>query len=249
PNTLPNGIRRVEELSASSGALLNLNTDNDGLWSSGANTVNPGGGATNPIVLTEDDIPLPVIIGSMNIEVSRNNVHLRWTTLSEINNAGFTLMRKSDKENSWKEVAFVQGKGNSSQPVEYSFSDFGLQPGKYTYKLLQRDYNGGEETFNFPSSAEVERPAEFNLSQNYPNPSNPSSVIEFTLPEKSRVSLKVYDVSGRMVLNLAEGIYEAGYHKFTFNGTSLASGVYFYRLEAQSGELSYTRTMKMVLIK
>ena len=80
---------------------------------------------------------------------------------------------------------------------------------------------------------------------NYPNPFNPSTKISFTLKEGGKVSLKVYDVLGKEVANLAEGYYEAGKHVATFDGSNLSSGIYFYRLVAPTAII----TKKMVLTK
>ncbi|RJQ59597.1 MAG: T9SS C-terminal target domain-containing protein [Stygiobacter sp.] len=83
------------------------------------------------------------------------------------------------------------------------------------------------------------------LDECYPNPFNPTTQISFTLKETGKVSLKVYDVLGKEVANLADGNYEAGKHVATFNGSNLASGIYFYRLVTTNA----TITKKMMLMK
>lgn len=88
-------------------------------------------------------------------------------------------------------------------------------------------------------------PDGYALFQNYPNPFNPSTVIGYQLSAVSRVTLTVYDVLGRKVETLANGIKSAGEYKVEFNGSGLASGVYFYRLSAGN----YTSTRKALLIK
>ena len=85
----------------------------------------------------------------------------------------------------------------------------------------------------------------FSLEQNYPNPFNPNTRIEFTLNERSRVTLTVYNMLGQEVATLIDGLMEAGGHNITWNASNAASGVYFYKLSA--GDIS--RTMKMVLLK
>ncbi len=85
----------------------------------------------------------------------------------------------------------------------------------------------------------------YSLSQNYPNPFNPTTKIEFSLPSEQRVSLVVYDVLGQKVQVLLNQKMSPGTHMVNFNGASLASGVYFYRLVAGS----YVKTMKMLLLK
>src|SRR5690606_24349418 len=88
-------------------------------------------------------------------------------------------------------------------------------------------------------------PDRFTLSQNYPNPFNPTTKIRFEIPKQNFVSLKIYDMSGKQVASLVNSIKTSGSYEVEFNGSSLASGTYFYRLEA--GEFSEVR--KMVLIK
>ena len=97
--------------------------------------------------------------------------------------------------------------------------------------------------------ADTPRPKQA-LSQNYPNPFNPSTTISFSLRAKGTVSLSVYDVAGRLVHVLIDGVAEAGPHKVNWDGRdkdglTVASGVYFYRLQA--GE--FTETRKMVLLR
>ncbi|MBK8127771.1 MAG: T9SS type A sorting domain-containing protein [bacterium] len=88
-------------------------------------------------------------------------------------------------------------------------------------------------------------PTEFALLQNYPNPFNPETVIEFALPHAARTSLKVYDVLGREVATLIDAPMNAGVQRVKFNAGALASGVYFYRIEA--GKFQSAR--KMVVMK
>jgi photosystem II stability/assembly factor-like uncharacterized protein len=90
-----------------------------------------------------------------------------------------------------------------------------------------------------------EIPSEFSLKQNYPNPFNPSTKIQFAIPASQRVSLKVFDITGREVANLVDEFLSAGNYLYDFDGSKLSSGIYFYRLI--SGNFSEIR--KMTLIK
>ncbi len=89
------------------------------------------------------------------------------------------------------------------------------------------------------------QPRTFELSQNYPNPFNPSTVISYQLPISSEVSLKVYDMLGRELQTLVNTRQDAGRYTVLFNATSLASGLYFYRLQAGT----FVETRKMTLVK
>jgi len=88
-------------------------------------------------------------------------------------------------------------------------------------------------------------PSIFNLQQNYPNPFNPITAISYWLLTVGQVNLTIYDVSGREIATLVDGIKQPGYHEVSFDGSNLASGIYLYRLKA--GEFIAAR--KMVLVK
>jgi hypothetical protein len=85
----------------------------------------------------------------------------------------------------------------------------------------------------------------YSLSQNYPNPFNPSTNISFAIPQNGFVSLKVYNMLGKEVATLVNGNLNAGAHNYNFNASNLASGMYFYKLEAGN----FTETKKMILVK
>jgi hypothetical protein len=92
---------------------------------------------------------------------------------------------------------------------------------------------------------EASLPLTSSLGQNYPNPFNPTTNISFTLPNPIRVNLSVYDISGRLVEMVVKGWRDAGVHEVVFDGYGLASGIYFYHLEAGD----FISTGKMVLMK
>ncbi len=87
-------------------------------------------------------------------------------------------------------------------------------------------------------------PVSFTLEQNYPNPFNPTTTIRFGLPQSTDVRLAVYDMLGRRVTTLVDAPHPAGWHEVAFDASRLASGVYFYRIEA--GTFSQTHTMLLV---
>jgi hypothetical protein len=89
-------------------------------------------------------------------------------------------------------------------------------------------------------------PSAFSLDQNYPNPFNPSTSIRFQVPEPGRVSLKVYSLLGQEVATLVDEVRPAGTYLATFDARALASGVYFYRLDAGHGS---SLTKRMLILK
>lgn len=88
-------------------------------------------------------------------------------------------------------------------------------------------------------------PTQFKLAQNFPNPFNPSTLIEYSLPAQQKVTLKVYDMLGREVAVLVNGEQAPGSYSVLFNALNLSSGVYFYRLQTES----FTDIKKMMLVK
>jgi hypothetical protein len=87
--------------------------------------------------------------------------------------------------------------------------------------------------------------SEFKLIQNYPNPFNPTTTIEYTVPTTVMVSLVVYDVYGREITTLVDGLKTAGSYRAVFDGNRLASGVYFVRLKSET----FLKTIRLILVK
>jgi hypothetical protein len=85
----------------------------------------------------------------------------------------------------------------------------------------------------------------FHLAQNFPNPFNPATTIEYVTPMSGNVTLKIFDDRGCEVGTLVNGWQHSGRHAAMWNGVGLASGVYFYRLAAGS----YSETRKLLLMK
>ncbi len=88
-------------------------------------------------------------------------------------------------------------------------------------------------------------PDSYKLEQNYPNPFNPTTIIKYSLPQESKVTLRIYDILGRKIETLVNKHQLAGIHIVEFNGSHLASGIYFYRIQAGN----FIDTKKLVLIK
>ncbi len=190
---------------------------------------------------------LPVELASFNAVPEARGVKLEWSTASEKNNAGFEierlLGRNGQSATSWEKVGFVKGKGTTTEAQSYSFVDR-TASGMVQYRLKQIDFDG---TFEYSPIIEVDAgvPRNFELAQNYPNPFNPSTAISYQLPVASNVMLKVYDMLGREVATLVNARQEAGRYQIMFNATNLASGLYFYRLQAGN----FVETKKMMLVK
>lgn len=198
---------------------------------------------------TESNFTLPVELESFTSEINRNSVILNWTTASEVNNSGFDIERKSADSDQWTKISFVNGKGNSDQTGAYTFSER-LSTGKYNYRLKQIDFNGNSEFFALNNEVVVGIPSAYFISQNYPNPFNPSTKIDYELPFVSKVIVTLYDISGREVSVLVNESKSPGYYTVNVNGSSLSSGMYFYRINAEGNDgKRYSSTKKMMLVK
>ena len=194
--------------------------------------------------------PMPVTMLSFSAISLHNYVALNWATAIELNNSGFDVERRLVKEGApWEKTAFVKGNGTRNEPMYYSYTDNKLNAGTYSYRLKQIDYNGNFEYHVLDVNMVVAAPNKFTVSQNYPNPSNPNSRIDFQLPFDGTVSIKVYDMLGRQVAVLIDGFKIADFYSVEFDGSKLSSGVYFYRVMANGSGQSFTEIKKMILVK
>jgi len=212
------------------------------------NVTSPNGPMVSSIQVSNDDNPLPVSFLSFTSQVEKNDVILKWSTLNEINNRGYGIQRKisDNKQANWVEVGFVKGNGTTNQISDYQFTNKNMQKGRYLYRLKQVDINNNFEYHFLGSPVSIGVPVKFVLDQNYPNSFNPTTKIDFALPIDGRVSLKVYDITGRLIKTLINNEYRtADYYTVEFNGSNFASGVYFYQLITEKN----IATKKMVLIK
>jgi agmatine deiminase len=189
--------------------------------------------------------PVPVELTSFTASVEKNNIILKWTTASEINNKGFSLERQ--KENSpWEIISFINGNGTTTEIKNYFFTDQVTYSGRYHYRLNQEDYDG-TSTFSGVVTIDV-NPMQFNLAQNYPNPFNPSTSIKYSLPggeELYDVTLKIFDILGNETAVLVNEKQHSGDYQVKFNADRLSGGVYFYELRAGT----YKAVKKMLLVK
>jgi hypothetical protein len=200
------------------------------------------------------NIPLPIQLAAFNAlqNPSGGGIVLHWSTLSEVNNYGFEIQRGTTPGGSFTSIAgvFIPGHGTTTAPQEYSYTDPGAPAGTWYYRLKQMDLDGA---IHFSDLAKVDVragqtagdvPSVFSLAQNYPNPFNPTTVIRYSIPAKAEVTLALYNTLGERVAVLVSGEQERGSHDVRFDGSSLASGVYFYRL--QSAGLVETKKLSLV---
>ena len=202
-----------------------------------------GGIDTTNIALdiVEEIVPegvVPVELISFNANVIGSDVKLTWVTATELNNLGFELFRNGVK------LAFIEGRGTTNEKQEYFYEDIDLQQGIFNYWLEQIDFDG-TRNISAEISAQIFVPSVFTLEQNFPNPFNPSTTINWQTPIGSWQSLKVYDLLGREIATLVNEYKPAGNYEVNFNAENLSSGIYYYTLTVES----FTESKRMLLIK
>lgn len=194
------------------------------------------------VATTWSEAIIPVELSNFSVAASVEGVELEWTTVTEVNNRGFEIERKSINE--WNKIGFVEGSGTTTLRKGYSFIDRNIPAGKYSYRLKQIDFDG---QYKYSQEIEIEiiAPKELVLEQNYPNPFNPSTTISYQLPATNHVTLKIYDELGKEVATLVNETKEAGSYSSQFNAITLPSGIYFMLLKYNGKQL----VQKMVLMK
>ena len=211
---------------------------------------------------------------SVVVNASGTVAGINFTVVADTD-SGADLVSGTVRDNSGNPVngAFVFALDANQQVSAYGITDqngnytiAGLTPGsysistdKYGYTSTQTSTVSLDYNSNFTSSASFTMtPTDvtsinsnsgtiqnYKLYQNYPNPFNPTTVIKYSVPMASRVTLKVYNILGSEVATLVNGEKAVGNYSVTFNGSNLASGIYFYQLKAGS----FVQTKKLVLMK
>ncbi len=186
--------------------------------------------------------PLPISFSSFKGTIAVNgSVILRWTTLSEVANYGFSVQRASGIDTLFTELSgsCVPGHGTTIEPHDYQWTDVSAPAPPLRYRLRQIDLDGSSQYLdplavdNASAVLPASPPPIFSLKQNYPNPFNPATTIEFTVARIGRATVTVYNALGQIVGTLFDGDAEPGQvYQSKFDGRHLASGMYIYRLSA-----------------
>jgi Zn-dependent metalloprotease len=167
------------------------------------------------------------------------------------------LKQTTDRERKWLLAAVVpayaysgqtEAAKNTLKELKQNYNDSGdiVSLLEFDIANIERQMENGDwKPFEKTTLSENKIRSDLGVSQNYPNPFNPSTVISYQLPASCHVSLKVYNMLGQEVATLLDGIQDAGVKSVTFNASHLASGVYFYRLQAGA----FVQNRKMLLLK
>lgn len=200
------------------------------------------------------DNPLPIQLSSFTaMALSSGGVELQWTTLSELQNYGFEIQKRTVQDTGFQTLpgSFVPGHGTTNTPQQYSYIDETPGATSLFYRLRQISLDGAV-SYTDPVQVSLTTsvtgpttPVEFSLAQNYPNPFNPSTVIRYGLPQASDVRLEVFNALGQRVALLIDQKQAAGLHEAMFDGKALSSGAYVYTIQAGQ----FRATKKLLLVK
>ena len=190
--------------------------------------------------------PTPVELVDFSAHLNGEGVELKWKTETEVNNYGFNVERLSSLPGTnWESIGFIEGHGNSNSPKYYNYLDKGIKrPGTHNYRLKQIDNDGSYEYSNI-ININISIPGSYFLSQNFPNPFNPETKIDFSIAQKQMVTIRVYNSLGQRVAELLNEEKEAGKYSVIFDGSQLTSGIYIYSLETENSVIN----KKMTLLK
>ena len=255
------GIKRIESRNLSDGDLYAQATDSDGVWPSGANTVNPRGGDGTPIVLNENDATLPVELSSFTANInSQGGITVMWVTQSETGVNGYYVNRATvnDLSAAVRISSLIQASNTSQQQV-YVYNDNELyEPGTYYYWLEIQDIDGvvsyyGSRSVTFGGNGNngtPEIPLVTGIRSIYPNPFNPSATIMYELDQPANVNIEIYNNRGQIVRSFNLGQQEKNRYKLLWDGTdnsgsACGTGIYFVKMQA--GKETFVK--KAALIK
>ena len=136
------------------------------------------------------------------------------------------------------------GNGTTTEPKSYSFRDNNVTEGIYKYRLKQIDFDGSYK-YSKVLKVKINGSAKYDLEQNFPNPFNPSTTINYQIPQTGFVTLKVYDILGKEVETLVKEPKNQGRYTVNFNASGLASGIYIYQIRVND----YVSSKQMLLLK
>ncbi len=189
-------------------------------------------------------IPVATLLEEFSAGFEDGNVVVRWSLSMRDDGAVFSIERARDGT----DFAGLPDGPEDLGGEEYLFADEDIVPGSsYSYRILVEDGEGERILFE---TEPMDVPSVPLTLSNHPNPFNPSTEIEYSLPSPGRVSVSIYDVSGKLVRRLVDGNAESGVHSVVWNGlderkSPQPSGIYFCRLRLGKIEV----TSKLVLLR
>ena len=194
-------------------------------------------GATefSEFVFSSTSAPLPVEIASLDATRDGEDVVLSWKTASETNNAGFRLERTTQNEAGWTEVGtLIEGSGTTTEAQTYRHRVEDLSPNTYRFRLKSVSTDG-TTSVGPTTTVEVQMTDAYAVSSVRPNPTSTRGRLDVQVREKQDVRVVLYNVLGQEVRTLHDGPLAANTPRtVTVDGSSLASGVYFVRVQGET---------------
>lgn len=223
-----------------------------------------GGGNTGEVedyvLYSEDGGPVAVTLSGLDAHIQDEHVVISWESHAELNTAGYNVYRSVSKNKGYNKINtdLILTLENAGAVKRYEYTDNIDFSGTVYYKIEDVTMDG-KGTFHGPIAVnmimssintESEKPNEFRLYSNYPNPFNPKTTIKYSLPKSTHVTLTVYDMLGKTIRTLLSDTQTAGTHTITWDGRDqsglpAASGIYYYRMTAQD----YQASGRMVLAR
>ena len=242
-----NGQGEYTGLTSINGLILYLKTGSPA-WR--LDDIRAGYGTTSSAAFADMnyDGAFPVELTGFTARSIPGGIRLTWSTQSEVNNYGFEIERRLVQEDhpQWTKIGFVEGHGTSHTRLQYEFIDKNSTNRSFAYRLKQIDRDGTSAYSDIVTLSAETVPARFELIRNFPNPFNPNTRIEFTVPSNGRATLSIVNIIGQQIATLFDGTAKAGQvHQTDFDATKYAGGIYFARL--QHGDK--VQMIKMVLVK
>jgi hypothetical protein len=209
-------------------------------------------------VAPEEEVALPLVVSNLSgldvialqaaLEYDSNVLEfVGYRTVGTLTD-GFVLAEGTANLGGYRLEA-ISGEGTLIEVVFKAVGQIGEVSTVTLHDFMLNETVLGDVSATVKVAPKVAIPQAFALNQNFPNPFNPVTKIKYDLPEAATVSLRVYDVTGRLVTTLVDGQMEAGYYEATWTGTTdlgnaVSSGIYFYVIQA--GDFTQTRSMTLL---
>ncbi len=195
----------------------------------------------------------PVEMTSFKVSTKSGVTVLEWTTQTETDNLGFYVYRSKYKTGKRERLnsKIIPGAINSEVRHDYEFADRKIESQtEYYYWIADISVNGSAIFHGPQKIVTAAKPDQYKLDQNFPNPFNPTTTIQYALKDDGFVSLQIFNIRGQLVRNLVNSNQFSGEHAIMWDGMSdngmhVASGIYFFRIKVND----YVETRKMSLMK
>lgn len=197
------------------------------------------------------DSSLPVELSAFSAYSSSKGVKLVWTTDSEIENQGFSILRKSQDKDWGELVSFakdpsLQGQGSTTEATDYYYIDTQVKEGRsYSYQLVDIDYQGKMtyhkddiRTITYMNPGKETKPGALKVTKLYPNPFNPTVTLTYDLAEANDLNVSIYNLAGEQVWSYSKGNHPEGQdYTLSWNGNNMMnlpvpSGIYLVSIQA-----------------